>query len=184
MVENKIIAFTGHTNIEKCTGRTLVKMGEVYDKTSYDMIYNDIQLFMEKLANKKQMKISDFTIVVGMARGIDEIVALYAINMNINLIISVPFKVEWHKNRGPSRGIRSQAIWYDYILAYPKLTIREIPKGNHYFANFARNVDMVEIANAVVSYKKYDSAGTDHCIKEAKKRNKYLGNIPDILLEK
>ena len=48
----------------------------------------------------------------------------------------------------------------------------------------ARNVDMVEIANAVVSYKKYDSAGTDHCIKEAKKRNKYLGNIPDILLEK
>ena len=53
MVENKIIAFTGHTNIEKCTGRTLVKMGEVYDKTSYDMIYNDIQLFMEKLANKK-----------------------------------------------------------------------------------------------------------------------------------
>ena len=43
---------------------------------------------------------------------------------------------------------------------------------------------MIDISKVVVSYKKYNSSGTDHCIKEAKKRNKYLGNIPDILLEK
>lgn len=36
---------------------------------------------------------------------------------------------------------------------------------------------MVDIATDVVSFKQYDSTGTDHCIKYAKKECKYIGNI-------
>ena len=36
---------------------------------------------------------------------------------------------------------------------------------------------MVDIATDVVSFKQYDSSGTDHCIKYAKKECKYIGNI-------
>lgn len=181
-----IIAFTGHTNIEKCCGLPVPENGNVYDKSAYDRVYNDLSMFMEKLSKLKNIPLNNFKIVSGMARGFDEVVAMYAINMNLDLILSIPHSIKWHKDRSPSRNgeLRAQAIWYDYILAYPKLTIREVPKGNEFFVNFARNIDMIDISKVVVSYKKYDSSGTDHCIKEAKKRNKYLGNIPDILLEK
>ena len=90
MVENKIIAFTGHTNIEKCCGLPVPENGNVYDKSAYDRVYNDLSMFMEKLSKLKNIPLNNFKIVSGMARGFDEVVAMYAINMNLDLILSIP----------------------------------------------------------------------------------------------
>lgn len=65
---------------------------------------------------------------------------------------------------------------------YKKSSWVEIKKsysGGHQFDNFARNCFMVDIATDVVSFKQYNSSGTDHCIKYAKKEGKYIGNIVD-----
>ena len=73
-----------------------------------------------------------------------------------------------------------QAIFYDKFIEYPRSSWVEIKKsysGGHQFANFARNCFMVDIATDVVSFKRYDSTGTDHCIKYAKSQDKYIGNI-------
>lgn len=37
---------------------------------------------------------------------------------------------------------------------------------------------MIDISTDVVSFRHFESSGTDHCIKYAKKENKYRGNIP------
>ena len=176
-----IIAFTGHANIEKCWGYEIQGIGETYNQKAYEQVFNDIQKFIFNFCSKNGISFDNLTIVSGMARGVDEIAALVAIANRINLIASIPVSTYWHKNRELSRGIKAQAIWYDYILNYPKITIRNVAKGEHKFVNFARNADMIEISTYVASYKKYDSTGTDHCIREAKKRNKYLGNIPDMI---
>lgn len=179
-----IIAFTGHTNIEKGFRKQLVDGGISYDEEIFLQIYNEIEKVLRSYCKFKNINFEDITIVSGMARGIDEIVAYLAIWNNLNLIISVPNSVAWHKTRPSSKGIRAQAIGYEQILIYPKLTIYEIKKDyghGHFFANFARNQHMVDIAEAVLSYKKYDSTGTDHCIKAAKKKGNYLGNVPELL---
>lgn len=185
------IAFTGHTNIEKVCGieydnSNLLKYEahSQYDMDSYTIIFNRIHQFLLEFSFRFNIDIKDIEVISGMARGIDEIAALVAINLNLKLILAIPNSVSWHKQRPPSRGIRAQAIYYDYILNYSKLEIVEIKKdyGNgHPFANFARNQYMVDIADKVASYKVYDSTGTDHCIKAAIKKGNYLGNIPDLL---
>ena len=115
-----------------------------------------------------------------MARGVDEIAGLVAMDKGLTLICSVPHSVEWHKNRENTSKGRVQAIFYDKFIEYPRSSWVEIKKsysGGHQFANFARNCFMVDSATDVVSFKQYDSTGTDHCIKYAKKENKYIGNI-------
>lgn len=179
-----IIAFTGHTNIEKALGRQLDGSGESYNENSFNQIVYDISMVIQNYCEIKKIDPKSITIVSGMARGVDEAAAFYAIWNNLPLILSIPNSVSWHKTRPLSRGIHAQAISYDVILAYDKLTIYEIKKDygqGHPFANFARNQHMVDISDAILSYKKYDSTGTDHCIKAAKKKGNYLGNIPTIL---
>ena len=181
-----IIAFTGHTNIEKALGMKLIGNGETYVKEAFDQIVYDITTIINNYCIRKNIDPKSITVVSGMARGVDEAAAFYAIWNNLPLIISVPNSISWHKHRPLSKGIHAQAISYDEILKYPKLTVYEIKKDyglGHPFANFARNQHMVDIANAILSYKKYDSTGTYHCIKAAKKKGNYLGNIPTILLK-
>lgn len=178
------IAFTGHTNIEKAKGKEIIKTGTTYISEVLICVVNEIEFVLREYCIRKNLVFADLTIVCGMARGIDEASALMAMNNNLKLILSIPNSISWHKNRAPSRGIRAQAIYYDFILGYKELEIFEIKKDyglGHPFANFARNQHMVDIADAVLSYKVYDSTGTDHCIKAAKKKGNYLGNIPDLL---
>ena len=169
-----IIALTGHTNIEKALDLKLIDdTGQKYNQAAFSEVF---KMMSEKLS------IYDKPVLVsGMARGADEVFAFYAIKHNLELILSIPNSITWHKNRGLSRGLRAQAIFYDYILEYNKLTIYEIKKdynNNIYqFANFARNQHMVDISDGVFSFKSYESTGTNDCIKRAEEQNKYLGNI-------
>jgi predicted Rossmann fold nucleotide-binding protein DprA/Smf involved in DNA uptake len=175
-----ILAITGHTNIEKAVGLPLkYPNGIKYDKKAFDIVYSKIETHLKNYCSSHNIDFSSLTFVSGMARGIDEVFAILAIRNNLNLILSIPSSIQWHKNREFSRNMRAQAIYYDRILSYQKLTIFEIKKSynNAYFVNMARNQHMVDISDGVFSFKSYNSSGTDDCIRRAKKSDKYLGNI-------
>jgi len=176
------IAITGHTNIEKACGLQLLQDGDIYDQNAWLEVYTTIETNLKKYLQSINKDIKDVTFISGMARGIDEIWAVIAIYNNCNLILSIPNSISWHKTRNRSRGIRAQAIYYDWILQHvPKENIFEIRKdynGETYpYANAARNQHMVDIGNGVFSFKAYDSTGTDDCIQRAKKQNKYISNL-------
>lgn len=164
-----VVAFTGHTNIEQACGKMLKSDGEVYDKEAYRITKKALE---DALFNKAKAKKGD-TIISGMARGVDEIAADIAIEHGLNLVCAVPSSVQWHKSRPKSRGIRAQAINYDGILAYKNATTVEVKKkycGKQYiFVNFARNQYMIDYADKLIAFKRYDSTGTDDCINRAKK---------------
>lgn len=167
------LAFTGHTNIEKAYN--VEYFPNVYNKFALENCYKMIQ---SKILNFKE-KFGYVQVISGMARGVDEVAAMVAIKHNLDLILAVPHSVEWHKNR-KDQGKRLQAIYYDDILKYRKVQVFEVKKNygeGHKYANFARNAFMVDLSDQVVSFKAYDSTGTDHCIAYAKKRNKYHSNI-------
>lgn len=171
-----VLAFTGHRDIEKAYGINNETL-ETYDKESFDKCYNSFkQYILSYIENNKDKQVK---IVIGMARGVDEIAGLVAMNLKLPIILCIPGSLDWHKNRKDSR--RGQAIYYDNFLGYQDKEIFEIKKTysfGHKFANFARNCFMVDIATDVVSFKHFESSGTEHCIKYARKENKYRGNIP------
>ncbi len=174
------ISITGHADIERCIFKKPKQEGQIYDKEAYDEVYKNIEKVINKLFPDK-----DITLISGMARGADEIFAKFAINNNLPLILSIPGSVKWHKDRGLSRGIRAQAIDYEDILKYKNIVkIYEVNKnynGKMYdYVNFARNQQMVDISDKVLSYRIYQSSGTDNGIKVATEAKKYIGNIPDI----
>ena len=177
------ITITGHTNIEKAKGlELLTEHGTKYNKAAFDTVYEEILLALHRFCKTNKLLFSDLTLISGMARGVDEIFAILAIRNNLNLVLSIPNSISWHKNRSLSRNMRAQAIYYEKILAYSKIIkIHEISKYYNNqtfpFANFARNQNMVDIADAVFAYKMYDSTGTDDCIKRAIKKGNFLGNI-------
>ena len=178
------IAFTGHTNIEKANGKGLGQNGSLYNSEILKLVIDEVTFVLSNWCLENGVSFNEVEVISGMARGLDEVVALMAIQNNLKLILAIPNSIGWHKNRGLSRGVRAQAVHYDYILGYDKLEIYEIKKDygtGHPFANFARNQFMVDIANGVFSYKKYESTGTDHCIKAAEKRGNYYGNIPQMI---
>lgn len=172
----RALAFTGHTNIEKCYG--IDQIPEVYNEEVYNSCYSDIKNYIDSYIKKYPNE--KIIIITGMARGVDEVAGLVAIDLDLDIICSVPHSIVWHKNRENTSKGRVQAISYDKFLEYHKASWVEIKKsysGGHQFANFARNCFMVDIATDVVSFKQYDSSGTDHCIKYAKTEGKYSGNI-------
>jgi len=128
----------------------------------------------------KQVKFSDLELISGMARGVDAVVANIAMNNNLKLIISVPKSVEFHRNKvTDTPNIKIQAD-YDTILRYDNLEICEVndnlDQGNYgYF--LARNQYMVDTSDYVLSYKRYESTGTNDCIDRAILQHKYYGNI-------
>lgn len=210
------LAFTGHTNIEKCYGEKQLPDGFSYNCAEVNGIGDDaanklyrqikkaIEKFMEMIPGREKvaewMEIPDPEnpgfmkqiyagenysgkkprIIVGMARGLDEIAGIVAMDMDLELVCCVPHTIQWHSTRQPTNKGYVQARYYNRFLNYPKAFWIEVKKtysSGWPFANFARNALMVDIANKVISFKCYDSAGTDHCIKLAKKANKYAGNI-------
>ncbi len=171
-----ILAFTGHRDIEKAYGIENITL-ETYDKESFDKCYNVAKSYLESYIENNKDK--QAKIVIGMARGFDEVVGVVAMNLKLPLILCIPGSLEWHKNRKDSK--RVQAIYYDDFLNYKNKEIFEVKKNystGHRFVNFARNCFMVDISTDVVSFRHFESTGTDHCIKYAKKENKYRGNIP------
>lgn len=179
------LAITGHTNIEKIYNLPLPLHGQIYDKTSWDKLYSQLYFGVLNFLEEKDLSFSELTFISGMARGVDEVWASIAKHNNIPLILSIPNSIAWHKSRPFSRGIRAQAIYYDWILNYDKLEVFEIRKDynspncseNYPYANAARNQHMVDISDYVFSFKSYDSTGTDDCIKRAQQLNKYKGNL-------
>jgi hypothetical protein len=180
------IGMTGHTNIEKVKGKKIAGIGDTYDIESYESILIEIEKVLHNIATDYGIDFNNLTLVSGMARGIDEIFAEIAVRNNLDLVLSIPNSIYWHKNRDLSRGVRAQAIQYDRYLKYANtVSIIEVKKnynGKEYqFANFARNQNIIDESNLVISYKAYDSTGTDDAIKAAKASGKYFGNVPDIL---
>lgn len=183
------LAFTGHANIEKCYGEKQLPNGFGYNAECVDGIgmdsanklYRQIKKTIEKFIEANQdLNNKKPRIIVGMARGVDEIAGLVAMDMNLDLVCCVPHSVAWHMNRAITNRGRVQALFYNKFLEYNNAIWYEIRKtysSSWPFANFARNAFMVDLADKVISFKCYDSAGTDHCIKLAKKANKYAGNI-------
>ena len=200
------LAFTGHTNIEKCYDEKQLPDGFSYNCSEvngqgddsanklYRQIKKAIEIFIwQNTQNELQFVSIDKPmkpvqapkkiprIIVGMARGVDEIAGLVAMDMGLHIICCVPHSIAWHSGREPTNKGYVQARYYQRFLNYPHTTWYEIRKTYSCgwpFANFARNAAMVDLANKVLSFKCYDSAGTDHCIKLAKKAGKYAGNIP------
>lgn len=173
-----IIGITGHANIEKVFQLPIERQGNIYNKTAFDAVYIDIYNFLQNFVKTQGITLQDLTLVSGMSRGVDEVFAFIAIHNNLPLILSIPGSIQWHKNRPPSRGIRAQAIWYDEILSYSNIQkIYEVKKKNFQFVNFARNQHMVNVSDKIISYKRYESAGTNDCIQRAVKQNKYAGNV-------
>ena len=189
------IAFTGHTNIEKCcksilinSGNTtnlkdydLINDGEVYNTKAWNMVYDHLEKFIKMLI-EKYGKIS---IISGGARGIDEIVANVALNLDLDLYLFIPGSDSWYLNREKSRGIRAQSIDLYRLFNYKKCIKYNIYKTycnkTYKFVNFARNQAMVDNCHIMYSYKIYDSTGTDNAIKLASEQEKYGGNVPQIL---
>jgi hypothetical protein len=182
------IAITGHANIENALDYPLIDEGNNYNITVYEKVYIDILTALFNISEKLNIPFSNFNLISGMARGVDEIFALIAVYNNLPLHLSIPNSVNWHKHRLPSRGLRAQAIHYDFILQNGNIqTISEIKKdymnGNYKYANMARNQHMIDIADIIISYKvpEYSSAGTDDGIYRAQKANKYYGNVFDLI---
>jgi predicted NAD-dependent protein-ADP-ribosyltransferase YbiA (DUF1768 family)/O-acetyl-ADP-ribose deacetylase (regulator of RNase III) len=166
-----------------------------YSNEVYNKVYKDIDKSMNRIMNDKDLKKNNLIIISGMARGVDEIFAEYAIKNNLPLILSIPNSIQWHKGRSKRKdGTKSEAYRYEEIVKYVNNKIKngckiskiyEIKKDykSNYsdeiykFANFARNQHMIDLSDIYISYKMYDSVGTDHAIKNAKKNNKYYGNI-------
>lgn len=163
-----------------------------YDFFVYKKVYKEISEMIQTVLEDKKINISDIGMVSGMARGVDEIFAIYAMKNNIPLILSIPNSIDWHQNRDKSRGIRAQAVMYEDILNYVKdrisngctiSKINEIKKdynGKEYkYANFARNTNIVDESDIILSYYKYESSGTKDAIFKAKSEKKYYGNVSD-----
>jgi len=176
-----VVTITGHLNIERCFGINQLD-NSVYDKESYNNVFNDIENYLINFVKEHGIKLKDLELVSGMARGVDEIFALIAIKHNLKLIISIPKSINYHRNKiiKETPNLKIAALKYKEILEYKKLTIIEVNdnlnKGGYgYF--LARNADMVNRSDYVFSYKCYDSTGTNDCIERAKSNNKYKGNI-------
>ena len=185
------LGITGHANIEKANQTLIEDNGNIYNKEVFETVYKEINSIVERIIQNENITKEELIFVSGMARGADEIFALYAMNYNIPIIASIPYKLEWHKNRPPRQGdIRAQAIQYDKIINYILdkqnqgclySKINEVPKfynGEQYkYANFARNQNIIDESDGVMSYFKYSSPGTSHAIMKAKEYNKYIGNV-------
>jgi uncharacterized phage-like protein YoqJ len=184
------IGFTGHTNIERICKKELINCGLEYDLDSYNKIKSEI----EKAIDIVKGSDTEYVIISGMARGIDELAALVCMERNMPLILSIPNSIKWHSTRGKSRNIKSQAINYSLIVKYVKdkisngckySKINEISScylGKTYkYANEARNQNIIDASTKVLSYLAYPSTGTLDGIKKAKQKNKYYGNIPEII---
>lgn len=169
------IGITGHTNIEKCHNLNDTNTF-VYDLNAFNKTYNEIEKALLNFIKDKK----DITLVSGMARGVDEIFALIAIKHNFKLILCIPNSMNWYKNKIVNN-LKIQALNFDEILKYNNIITIIESKENYNQGNYgyflSRNQDIVDQSDVILSYKKYESKGTNDCIERAIKSNKYLFNI-------
>lgn len=171
------IGITGHCNIEKCHKEN-DENSFIYNEIAFQKTFYEIE--KEILTYIKEKQIKDITFVSGMARGVDEIFALIAIKYNFNLILCIPKEITWYKHK-IINGLKIQAINFDKIISYKNIekiieSNENYSKGNYgYFLK--RNQDIVNESDIIFSYKKYESEGTNDCIKRAEMQNKYVKNI-------
>jgi hypothetical protein len=177
------IAITGHLDIEK-SFNIKQEDNHVYNKEVFNKVFNKIEDFLLMYIETNRIDTNDLYLISGMARGVDEIFALIAIKHKYKLIIAVPKSIEYHKNKIVKKtpDIKIQAIQYEEILKYENLEICEVSnniakeRGDYgYF--ITRNQVMVDLSDYVLSFKRYESTGTNDCIDRAIKNKKYLGNI-------
>lgn len=173
------LAVTGHVNIEKANGKEMLDPQE-YDPDVFDMVKREIERMLAAVIEKEEIESKNLTLITGMARGVDDIVALYAMEHNLPLIAAIPYRLSWHRAR------KDSAIEYDRIIEYidkrDDSLYKEIEKGFEETPNafFARNQYMVDEADLVVSYLKYRSTGTLDTIGRAKAAEKYFCNIDEL----
>ncbi len=182
------IGFTGSRNVEEQNNMTLLNKGIIYNDRAYNLVYKEIDIAVKTIMLENNLNFSDLRIVSGMARGFDEIRAIYRMDRNIPLILSIPESAIHHKNK-TSVKIKTQAIKYNQILKYVEnddksqlFEIKDDYKDEKFkYANFARNQHIVDMSDTVVSYMKSHSNGTYDCIQRRKKQKKYYGNIDEVL---
>lgn len=186
------LAITGHADIESAFDDEKEELG--YNSTTFMKVENYIEDMVSEIIKARNIKLQDVVCISGMARGVDEIFAIYAVKHKLSLQLFIPHSLYWHQNRDPrANGTRAQAYDYQFILDYVRnknkigdinSVIFEIKKdynGEIYkFANFARNQAMVDNCDNLISVLVNDSSGTEDCIRRGKKINKYLGNCIDI----
>lgn len=175
------IAITGHMDIERCFGIKQVDNHE-YNEEAFNKTYDEIEQYLWSICKERNIKFQDLELISGMARGVDEVFARIAMNNNLKLILSIPKSIEYHQHKvvKATPTIKIQALDYNTILSYPFKEVVEVNdnlnKGGYgYF--LARNQSMVDLSDYVISYKRYESTGTNDCIDRAKEQNKYIGNV-------
>ncbi|MDF1553136.1 MAG: hypothetical protein P1P84_08750 [Deferrisomatales bacterium] len=181
----RIVAVTGHVDIEAVFRRAPPLEGAAYDPEIRVRVGEELSCYLETiLCVRRGVAPAELTIVSGMARGVDEIAAFYAMDRGLPLICVVPNSVRWHQSRPAVKGVRAQAIEYQRILAYERVRVMEVnkdyPGGPYPYSNFARNQALVDVADEVVSWKRRDSAGTEDCVKRARDAGKYFGNVKSL----
>lgn len=185
-----VIGFTGSRDIEDQNNMELLNKGLTYNDKTYNLVYKEIDIAVKYILLENNLTFKDIKIDSGMARGFDEVRALYRMDRKIPLILSIPESVIHHKNK-TSKKIKTQAIKYNQILKYVEnnkeseiFEIKDEYNGDKYkYANFARNQNIVDNSNVIISYMKKHSNGTYDCIQRRKKKKIYLGDINDILIK-
>lgn len=180
-----IVAVTGHLDIEAAFHRSPPPGGQAYDPAVRLRVGEELACHLETvLCPRLRTAPGDLTIVSGMARGVDEIAAFYAMDHGLPLVCVVPNSVRWHQSRPGVKGVRAQAIEYQRILAYEHTRVvavkKDYPGGPYPYANFARNQAMVDLADQVISWKRRESAGTEDCISRARDAGRYFGNVKSL----
>ena len=164
-----IIGITGHANLETPFG--VEYNPNEYDPIIFNRVFNDLESFLKSKGR--------VTCCLGMARGVDEIFALAAIKLGLDLILCIPKNIDWHKNLNvhEARG-RAQAINYQHILDYKNIkTIIEVEKTIDQNVFNDRNQVIVNSSDSLFSYHLFESIGTMDCIRRGKLNNIYMGNL-------
>lgn len=182
------LAITGHADIESAFADNKEEIG--YNSETFNKVETYIDEMINAIIKYKNVSLQNIVFISGMARGVDEIFAIYAVKHKLSLQLFVPNSVNWHQFRDlRANGTRAQAYDYQYIVDYVKekntlgdynsqiFEIRKEYNGELYkFANFARNQAMVDNCDNLISVLVNSSSGTEDCIKRGKDTNKYLGN--------
>lgn len=151
------IAFTGHRP---------QKLGGFDDSTNLCVpVVNAIHKEMCKLS------LRDVTIISGMAMGVDQWVAQYAVTRGIPFHAYVPFKgqeVKWFKE--------TQQKYFTLLKAAQKI-IYVCDPGYAAWKMQKRNEAMVDNCDILIAIWDGTSGGTDNCVRYAQSKNKHIIRI-------
>lgn len=126
---------------------------------------------LEDFAYDVLSNISKFdTVIVGMAQGWDQAVAVAAIRLGIRLVAVIP-----HKGHGDNWPIEARAR-YNVILT----NAQEVVRLNVDYSKKAlldRNIWMIDHGQYCLALWDGSEGGTGHCVQHSKKRKKKIVNL-------